>query len=178
MFTATVSPLLATGTVQFMDNGSPVGTPVALSSGVATYSTTALTVGTHTITASYSGDSNFVGSASSTLDQEVGVAMSTTSLTVPPGIGFHERQPAVFSVVVTASNGTTPSGSVILYEGNTVLATMPPLDGSGTSSIAFHQLRPGAHKIHAVYPGDSGNNLTSSASTPQTIYVSPRPSPH
>jgi hypothetical protein len=178
MFTATVSPSTATGTVQFLDNGNPLGSPVTLSGGVASYSTTALTAGTHSITASYGGDTNFAGSASSALSQDVGVATSTTSLTVPSGIGFHQKTPSVFSVVVTASNGTTPSGSVILYEGSTVLATMPPLDGNGKSSMAFNQLRPGAHHIHAVYPGDSGNHLNGSSSTPQTVYASPRPYLH
>jgi hypothetical protein len=178
MFTATVSPSAATGTVQFLDNGNPVGSPVTLSGGVASYSTAALTVGTHSITASYSGDTNFVGSTSLALSQEVSIAASTTSLTVPSGIGFHQKTPPVFSVVVTASNGTTPSGSVILYDGSTVLATMPPLDGNGKSSIAFSRLRPGAHNIHAVYPGDSGNHLNGSASTSQAVYVSPHPYLH
>jgi hypothetical protein len=178
MFTATVSPSTATGTVQFLDNGNPLGSAVTLSGGVATYSTGALTVGTHSITASYGGDTNFVGSTSSALSQEVSIATSTTSLTAPSGIGFHQKTPPVFSVVVTASNGTTPSGSVILYEGSTVLATMPPLDGNGKSSMAFSQLRPGAHHIHAVYPGDSGNHLNGSSSTLQTVYASPRPYLH
>jgi uncharacterized protein YjdB len=178
VFTATVSPSAATGTVQFMDNGSPLGSPVTLSTGVATYSTAALTVGTHSITASYSGDANYAGSTSSAFDQRVSDATTTTSLTVPPGIGFHQKTPPVFSVVVTASNGATPSGSVILYDGSTVLATMPPLDGNGKSSLAFSQLRPGAHSIRAVYPGDSGNNMNSSSSTPQTVYASPRPHLH
>jgi hypothetical protein len=182
VFTATVSPAGATGTVQFMDNSNPLGSPVTLSGGVATYSTAGLTVGSHTITASYSGDTNFLGSTSSTLGQEVtatGNITTSTSLTVPPlGIGFHQRLPAVFSVAVTASNGATPSGSVILYEGDKVLATMPPLDGSGSSSLAFHQLRPGGHNIRALYLGDNTNNLHSSASTPETVYVSPRPYLH
>src|SRR5688572_32297004 len=63
-FTATVSAVAPeagtpSGTVQFLDNGTPVGAPVALSVGVATMNTSALTVGSHTITAVYSGDCNF-----------------------------------------------------------------------------------------------------------------------
>src|SRR5262249_62002224 len=55
VFTATVSPALATGTVQFMDNSNPLGSPVTLSGGAATFSTAALTAGTHSITASSGG---------------------------------------------------------------------------------------------------------------------------
>lgn len=47
-----------TGTVQFLSNGNAIGT-ATLSSGVATLATTALPVGTNTITAIYSGDTDF-----------------------------------------------------------------------------------------------------------------------
>lgn len=62
-FTATVTstgPL--TGTVQFKIDGSNSGGPVNLSGGVATLTTAALTAGTHTVTAAYSGDANFLAS--------------------------------------------------------------------------------------------------------------------
>jgi hypothetical protein len=52
-----------TGTVQFLDGGSPLGSPVALSGGVAQRVTSSLSVGAHTITATYAGDGNFNGSS-------------------------------------------------------------------------------------------------------------------
>src|SRR4030095_13447686 len=61
-FTATVSSGAGTpsGTVQFKDNGDNLGPPVALNaSGVAQFTTSSLTTGTHPITADYSGDGNF-----------------------------------------------------------------------------------------------------------------------
>jgi hypothetical protein len=65
-FTATVHPIVAgstpTGTVQFQIDGVNVGAPVALSSGSASLTTTALPVGSHTITALYSGDGFYLGS--------------------------------------------------------------------------------------------------------------------
>jgi len=59
--TVTTTP---TGTVQFTVDGVAVGSAVALSSGVGTYSlnTTGLTIGTHTVQATYSGDTNYAGS--------------------------------------------------------------------------------------------------------------------
>ena len=63
-FTATVTstgPL--TGTVQFKIDGSNFGNPVNLSSGIATISTAALTAGTHSVSADYSGDANFIASS-------------------------------------------------------------------------------------------------------------------
>ncbi|HBB94287.1 MAG TPA: hypothetical protein DC054_02755 [Blastocatellia bacterium] len=63
-FTATVTgPVAKSGTVQFKDNGANLGGPAAVSSsGVAQLSTTALSTGTHTITADYSGDANLLPS--------------------------------------------------------------------------------------------------------------------
>jgi CSLREA domain-containing protein len=61
-FTATVTstgPL--TGTVQFRIDGSNTS-PVTLSGGVATFTTAALAAGTHSVSAAYSGDANFLAS--------------------------------------------------------------------------------------------------------------------
>jgi len=57
----TSSPV-ATGTVTFTIDGTPETEDV--SGGIATYSTTSLTAGQHTTTASYSGDSNYAASNS------------------------------------------------------------------------------------------------------------------
>jgi TPR repeat protein len=64
------------GTVTFKDGEIEVGT-AALSSGVATLTTTALAAGSHLITASYSGDARFTSSASAPLAQTVSPAPLT-----------------------------------------------------------------------------------------------------
>jgi hypothetical protein len=73
-FTATVTgvPSLAlpTGSVVFLANGTPFAT-VALSSGIATASTTALPLGHNAITAEYQGDGIFPASTSTAVDQVV-----------------------------------------------------------------------------------------------------------
>ena len=76
-FTATVSsvnPADGTpgGTVQFVIDGSNFSSPIALSvGGLATVTDTVLAAGSHTITATYSGDSLHAGSASLPLTQNV-----------------------------------------------------------------------------------------------------------
>src|SRR5207302_1673926 len=73
-FTATVSAVAPgssvggtpTGMVTFFDGSTSLGqAPLSTASGVATatYSSSSLTAGNHTITASYTGDGNFVGSS-------------------------------------------------------------------------------------------------------------------
>jgi hypothetical protein len=47
-----------TGTVTFYDGGTAIGTPSAVSNNGAVLNISTLSVGTHTITAAYSGDSN------------------------------------------------------------------------------------------------------------------------
>ncbi len=69
-FTATVTSG-ATGTVQFYDGATALGSPVTISNSTATYTTSALTAGSHSITAVYSGDASYAGSTSSALSQTV-----------------------------------------------------------------------------------------------------------
>src|SRR5262249_13697804 len=66
-----------TGTVQFAVDGNPFGAPVALSGGSATSSSTStLSAGSHTITASYSGDGTFAPSTG-TFSQTIGSQTTT-----------------------------------------------------------------------------------------------------
>jgi hypothetical protein len=92
-FTATVTASITgsvtpTGTVNFMDGGTLLGTGT-LSSGQAGFTTSALSVGTHSITAVYSGDTNFNPSTGPVLSQVVNsggspaVTLNPTSITFP-----------------------------------------------------------------------------------------------
>ena len=72
-----------TGTVSFYDGTMNIGNSNLKSSGVATLTTSRLSVGTHSITATYNGDANFASSTSPVLYQVVqgGIAvLSPTSL--------------------------------------------------------------------------------------------------
>jgi Bacterial Ig-like domain (group 3)/FG-GAP-like repeat len=72
-FTATAEPQFAgvpTGKITFK-NGSTTLATVTMSSGKATYTTSLLPVGTHSVTATYTGDGNFNGSISAVLSQKV-----------------------------------------------------------------------------------------------------------
>jgi Bacterial Ig-like domain (group 3) len=79
-FTANVASTTSgtpTGTVIFFDNGTPLNTATLNSSDVATFTTTGLTVGVHTITAVYSGDIDFSSSTAS-------AASGARAITVEP----------------------------------------------------------------------------------------------
>jgi hypothetical protein len=78
-FTAIVFPSSATGTMQFLINGTNFGSPITLSGGKATLVTTLLPTGTDNMAASYSGDSNL----SHSISNSVPVTVATTVTTVP-----------------------------------------------------------------------------------------------
>jgi hypothetical protein len=58
-FTATVTPAGATGSVDFYEGDTYLGTGAVDGSGIATYATSGLALGDHTIQAEYSGDSTY-----------------------------------------------------------------------------------------------------------------------
>jgi hypothetical protein len=82
-FTATVTPATTgtpAGTVTFKDGVTTLGTGT-LDNGKAAFSTSALSVASHSITASYSGDSNFNSSTSAPMTQLVNTTTTTTTTT-------------------------------------------------------------------------------------------------
>lgn len=74
-FTATVAIASGSrrpgGSVAFFNGPARIGTATIDASGKAVFATALLTVGTHPITAVYSGDANFSGSASAVLTQTI-----------------------------------------------------------------------------------------------------------
>jgi YVTN family beta-propeller protein len=70
---ANESPATA-GTVQFFDGASPLGSPVAVSSGRAAYTTTSLALGSHSFTAVFTPSSTtFTGSTSQPVTLQINV---------------------------------------------------------------------------------------------------------
>jgi len=118
-FTVTVasgtnaSTATPTGTAQITVDSVPVGTAITLTAGTGTYSldTTGLSVGSHVVQATYTGDSTFAGSKGAfaiTITAAVGpdftLTPSTTSVTVASGT----IAPAVV-FTVAAQDGFTGS---------------------------------------------------------------------
>ncbi len=104
IFTATVSSGSGSpsGSVTFSDGGVSIGT-AALSGGVATLTTSALKLGNHVISASYSGSSSFSPSTSPNLLQTVSVPRDSVRL----------RQLQIAATGVIAQNsGSAISGAM------------------------------------------------------------------
>jgi len=121
--TATVSSTVGTptGTVTFIDGTTPLGTGTVSTSGIAKLSISTLAVGSHSITAVYSGDTNFITATSSALPQVVqdfnliiSIAASSegtagvTSVTALPG------GTAVYTFTLSPLGSTTFPATVML----------------------------------------------------------------
>jgi hypothetical protein len=153
-----------TGTVYFMDGTTMLGSQV-LSGGSASYSTSSLTVGTHSISISYSGDNVFGAATSTAQTLTVSLAASTVALTVPATALVGAS--VTMSATVTGTGGT-PAGTVTFKDGTTTLSTQT-LAG-GAASYSTSSLAAGAHSITASY---SGSGLFAAAtSSAQTLTVS------
>lgn len=110
-FTATVTSGTGTpsGTVQFKDNGNNLGTAAALNgSGIATLTTSAVTVGTHIITAQYSGAATFEASSGTLSGGQVVRPLPTLSINdVSITEGDSGTSSLMFTVTLSAASNLT-----------------------------------------------------------------------
>ena len=166
-FTATVTGNSPTGTVQFKNGAANLGGPVALNgSGAATFATSALTQGSHSITAVYAGDANNATSTSPVLTQVVNAlpaGATTTALSSslnPSTVG----QAVTFTATVS---GASPTGSVQFFNGASSLGTSA-LAG-GVATLTTSALTQGSHTITAVYSGDASNATSTSPAVQQVV---------
>lgn len=174
--TATIAPAVnpgsnsftLTGTVSFYDGATLLGSPEPVNpvSGVFTATLTGVklsTTGVHTITAVYSGDSDWLTSTSAPLTLQSRLLPDTVALaasvdTVGPG------QTVTLTATVTpaaapGNNGEAyPTGNVVFTDGSAVLGTIALAATAGDSSAAVYTtnaLPAGKNAITAKYVGDA-----------------------
>ena len=188
--TLTGSPA-PTGNVTFLDDGTPVAGcgRIVEQSGVAqskcAYAPAA--AGSHSITVTYSGDTNYAAAGPSAAATVI-VTGTTTSVTSTPSLTSPSApvpngDPITVSTVVSGS-GATPTGTVaftatIGSSTSTPCATAP-LDGSATASCtftpAFAAGAGGNVSITAAYSGDDTYGQSTSAPLSVTVLAIGLPS--
>jgi sugar lactone lactonase YvrE len=166
-FTATAaggSPA-PTGAIQFLDGATVLGSSTVGTDGTTTLTTTALTFGTHSITANYGGDTDHAISVSNALNEKiVQPASALLSSSVNPAI-FGSN--VLFTVKITGVGAQVPSGTVVFRDSASALGTVT-LDNTGTGTLQIATLPAGSDIITASYGGDS-NYSAISASLTQTV---------
>jgi hypothetical protein len=171
--TATVTSATAgtiTGTVTFLDGATSLGTGSIGGGGKATLSTSALTQGSHSITAQYGGDTNFATSTSVALSQVVnaGALTSTTTMLTGPATAASGASVTFMASVTPANGAKVPTGTVTFLDG-AISIGMSALNGSGSATFSTSTLATGSHSITAQYGGDA--NFSASTSTAASISI-------
>jgi hypothetical protein len=168
---------IATGTVKFTDTSAGSATIALNSQGFAEWSTGTFGVGSHSISASYSGDSSFNASTSAT-PVTFTITKGTAFIDVLPGLpstasGAQAGTTLSFQIVLYyLGSGAAPTGSVTVGVGSqTQTATLQPFYAEGNYSAAtvtFANVA-ASTSITVAYSGDS--NWSAIAATPYSFTV-------
>ncbi len=194
-FTAFVNAYYLGGTVTFYDGSQSLATVPVQGNGSATFSLSQLSIGNHTITATYNGDGMNPTMRSNAFQQNVGIGNSyynnanyynnwsysngsyynngynNTYYNTPTSVTItSNRNPASDGDLVTFTGrviGQYPSGTVTFYDNGASIGTAGlTSDGRATFTTS---LSVGAHGIVARYNGDARNSSSSSSIFNQTI---------
>ena len=182
-YTATVSSTATgtpTGAVSFTDDGEPIvgcqslGLPSSTPRQV-TCTQTAGTVATHSIVATYSGDTHFL-TATGTLAEDVAPMSTTTSVVVSPSAPTYGESVTLTSTVAPTSGTTDPGGTVTFSVNGTMLGSSMLTTSSGvtTASMLVTTLPVGSDFVTASFDGGDGF-LASSSGAPAHVVVSRTP---
>jgi Big-like domain-containing protein len=169
-----------TGKVAFTDNTttiaicsavapSPDGTSGSNSLWLAQCSGSTLTAGSHTIAASYTGDTNFGNTSASGITVTLAPAATSIAVTAAPNPSSF-NQSVTFTAAVSAPAGgvsLSSAGSVAFTDSVTSAAikdcsSVKPT-ANGVATCSYSGLAIGSHTITVAYSGDP--NFTSSSNT-------------
>ncbi|GCB53787.1 hypothetical protein rerp_01950 [Rhodococcus erythropolis] len=165
--TATVAPNNAVGTVQFKSNGTAIGSPVAVSAGVATLSHSFDAAGAQSVTADFTAGAGFVSSSASaqtvTVSDPAPVDVeTTTSLSVPAT--------AITGAAVDLTANVAPNNAVgtVQFKSNGTAIGSPVTVSGGTATLSHIFDAAGAQSITADFTAGSGfKNSVASAKSVQ-----------
>ena len=164
-----------TGSVTFYDGQTVLGTGTLTPGGMgaqATFTTSGLSLGGHSVTAVYNGSPNFAPSTSSVLTETVQLLSTSTALASSANPST-PGQSVTLTASVTGYGGATPTGSVQFFDGPTLLATVAVTPGGMGAQAAFSTtgLALGGHSLHAVYSGDGSHAASTSSVLTQTVQL-------
>jgi hypothetical protein len=174
--TATVTPTakyasVPTGTVEFQDGSTTLNTAALNSSGVATYPTSTLAPGQHSLTAVYSGDNTYPTVNGTTTLTVNGL---TATVAVTPASSSVSAATSLSVKVAVTGTGATPTGTVTLMGGSYTSPAESLSSGSYTFTIPANSLSAGTDVISVTYSGDSNySSAMGTASVTVTATVVP-----
>ncbi len=147
--------VVPTGMVSFLNGTSSLGTATLNNSGAATLSLSSLAAGNYTVTAVYTGDSNYAAGTSN----PVSITVSSATATPPPATGS-TPPPATGSTPPPATGSTPPPATG---------STPPPATGSTPAIVAikisqpdygFNVIPGSTRRIFATVTNGTSNQVT------------------
>ena len=134
-------------------------------------------IGSYTITATYSGDSNFGQGSPATVLLTVNQGISTVTVTSSAPISVVNQSVTFTAAVAPVFTGATiPTGSITFTDSTTASAlcasvAIPPSGVSATCTVASLALE--THTILATYNGDSNFHVSQSSAFSQVVQQAP-----
>ncbi len=160
--TATVSPSSAVGAVQFAVDGSNFLAPVTVSGGTASLPTTALAVGSRSLTATFvpADAAVFTGSSSAAVAYQINPApagtpvLTTVVATAPQTVASDPAtaSPVPTGTAVTLSTTVTPAaaGTIQFLDNGAPIGAPVPV-AAGAASTTTTALAAGEHSLTATF---------------------------
>ena len=164
-----------TGTAAFKDGGSVIAGcgAVALSGGTATCTTSALTAGTHNITADYSGDSAYNAATAGPISQVVNAPKATPLVGLASSANPATAGQSVTLTATVSGGAGTATGTIDFRNGSTSIAGCAAVALSAGSASCSTTFAAGTYNLTAVYGGNAAYNGATSPMVTQTVNAPP-----
>ncbi len=152
----------ATGTVVFKDGTNPINTAVINTEGDAEYYYVGYGMGSHSITASYSGDPSYNASTATAVTFTVVKGTPTVGVTANPNPVATGQTVVLTAILDSGSRSTPPTGTVTFSNGTALLGSATMVAGTdastgftaGIATLSVPNVSSGSKTITAVYNGD------------------------
>jgi hypothetical protein len=176
--TATVAPAISgantrTGTVTFFDNDVPIGSSQILPNGTASLNDSTLSIGSHPITATYSGDANFAfaTNAASPLVVTVRAVPTGGILAITSATTSASTHGYTIAASVVATNTGSSGAAGLKYTWTAIKlppgAKMPTFNINGTNAaknVIARFSKAGGYVLQCEVKDASGNAVTTDVS--------------
>jgi len=181
--TATVSNLdtadAITGTVRFYDGAQLLGHATVGPGGVAALTTSALTGGAHSLTASYVGTATLAASTSAAVGLAVSPARTAATLGTSSATAICGQPVTLTASVANLDTAPVPDGGKVTFYldyGTTaakVLGTATLSGGAATLTTGPNAFSAGQHTVTAVYGGTANLQGSTSGAVAEAVSQAP-----
>jgi hypothetical protein len=152
-----------------LDGVTQIGTGTLNGAGQAVLTLSTLGAGSHSVSVSYAGNGQYIGSSSGSVSLTVAKVATTTTIASAPNPSVL-GQNVTFTATVVSTTGAIPVGTVTFKKGAVTLGT-GTIDGTGHATFSTTALPEGPNNVNAVYGGSTNFLGSASANLNQRVNV-------